>query len=144
MCLVVKSGCKIEIAEKDITTYKLIYDGKDYWCGIFYSYPQFLYNEIQKAKHLSSCRRELGIIESGVDIEHLQIEKCGIINEGFHSHVNVNSYVLPIADKRAICIIPKGSEYCLGLYDDIVSNQIIVFKTREDYDRYITSEISSN
>ena len=138
MCLIVKSGCKIEIAEKDITTYKYIYDGKDYWCGIFYSDPRFLYNEIQKAKHL-----KLGVIEPSIDLEHLKIES-GIINEGFHSHIKEVNHDRFISIEKAICIIPKGSEYCLGLYDDIVSNQIIVFKTREDYDRYITSEISSN
>lgn len=79
------------------------------------------------------------------DLKHLQIENCGIINEGFHSHVNsCESPVNSIVIKMAICIIPKGSEYCFGEYDDIVSNQIIVFKTKEDYDRYITSKVSSN
>ena len=140
MCLLVKEGCKIEIAEKDITTYKCVYDGENYWCGIFYSHPRFLYNEVQKAKHL-----KLGVIELSIDLEHLQIENCGIINEGFHSRVNpCGSPVNSIVIKMAICIIPKGSEYCFGEYDDIVSNQIIVFKTEEDYDRYIASKVSSD
>lgn len=139
MCLIVKEGCKIEIAEKDITTYKYINSYKDYWYGIFYSYPRFLYNEIQKAK----C---LNLYESlDINLEHLQGEKCGdeiIINEGFHSHVN--RCTINTDTKQNICIIPKGSEYCLGDDNDIVSNQIIVFKTKEDYDKYISSEISSN
>lgn len=135
MCLVVKKGCKIEIAEKDITTYKYInnYD-ENYWCGIFYPYPRFLYNEIQKAKYSFSLYDR--------NLEHLRIEKCRIINEGFHSHINPYGSYFTI--KKTFCIIPKGSEYCFGEYDDIVSNQIIVFKTKEDYDRYITSKISSN
>lgn len=143
MCLIVKESCKIEIAEKDITTYKCIYGGKDSWCGIFYSYSRFLYNEIQKAKVSLEIESLLvdNIDELYIDLKHLQIEDGNIINEGFHSHVNSCKST---DFKTAICIIPKGSEYCFGEYNDIVSNQIIVFKTKEDYDKYIASKISSN
>lgn len=136
MCLTVKSGCKIEIAEKDITTYKYVNSYENYWCGIFYSYPRFLYNEIQKAKYLS-----LELKSWSYDLKHLQIEGT-TINEGFHSCVNFCTF--DIDSKQNICIIPKGSEYCFGKNNDIVSNQIIVFKTKEDYDKYISSKISSN
>ena len=139
MCLIVKDGCKIEIAKEDITTYKLINECENYWTGVYYRSPSFAYNKLQKAKHL--CLNELH-----VDINHLQIERCGnriTIDEGFHSLIDKDGYFFtPI--KKAICIIPKGSEYCFGKYDEVVSNQIIVFKTKEDYDRYITSKISSN
>ena len=136
MCLTVKKGCKIEIAEKDITTYKYIISYKNCWTGIFFQSPTFAYNELQKAK---------GLYLVYVNIEHLQRERYNgttVIHEGFHSYIKEPNHF--IYDKKAICIIPKGSEYCLGIDNDIVSNQIIVFETEEDYDRYITSEISSN
>lgn len=146
MCLIVKKGCKIEIAEKDITTYKCIISYENYWTGIFFLIPAFAYNKLQKAK----CLIEIGLLddidESCINLEHLQGERHNddiiVINEGFHSHVKeINHFPY---NKQAICIIPKGSEYCLGINDDIVSNQIIVFKTKEDYDKYIASKISSN
>ena len=33
-------------------------------------------------------------------------------------------------------IIPKGSEYYLGQEEDIVTNELIVFKTREEFRKY--------
>lgn len=134
MCLLVKEGCKIEIAEKDITTYKCINEYENYWTGVLYRSPSFAYNKLQKAKHL--C------LDAYADIDHLQIEIFGI-DEGFHSLINKDSHFFA-AFKKAICIIPKGSEYCFGKDDEVVSDQIIVFKTKEDYDRYIASKISSN
>ena len=136
MCLLVKKGCKIEIAEKDITTYKYVNSYKNNWIGIFFPVPSFTHNKLQKAKCLS-------IDDLPIDLKHLQGEKCGdeiIINEGFHSLLVKPSFL----NKLFICIIPKGSEYCFGEDNDIVSNQIIVFKTRQDYDRYIASKVSSN
>ena len=133
MCLIVKEDCKIEIAKVDVTTYKYIDDyNDDYWCGIYFSTPKFSYNQIQQAKN-----KDYSLFKN---IEHLQIYN-GMINEGFHSFINEYHYS---RSKGSICIIPKGSEYCLGINDDIVSNQIIVFKTEEDYDRYIASKVSSN
>lgn len=141
MCLVVKKGCKIKIAEKDITTYKYIISYEDYWTGIFFSNLPFAYNKLQKAKCLCLESDELY-----VSIKHLRrmkdIKCVSVITEGFHSYIREPSH-FPF-DKKVICIIPKGSEYCFGDSNDIVSNQIIVFKTKEDYDRYITSKISSN
>jgi hypothetical protein len=150
MCLTVKEGCKIEIAEKDITTYKYVNSYENYWCGIFYSYPRFLYNEIQKAKY-SDLEIELCLlldndeINAYTELKHLQGEKCGdeiIIDEGFHSYVN--RCTINTDTKQNICRIPEGSEYCFGEDNDIVSNQIIVFKTIGDYEKYISSKISSN
>jgi hypothetical protein len=138
MCLIVKEGCKIEIAEKDITAYKCINEYENYWTGVLYRSPSFAYNKLQKAKHL--C------LDAYADIDHLQIERFGngiIIDEGFHSLINKDGYFFA-AFKKAICIIPKGSEYCFGKDDEVVSDQIIVFKTKEDYDRYIASKVSSN
>ena len=138
MCLIVKEDCKIEIAEKDITTYKCIDEYENYWTGVLYRSPSFAYNKLQKAKHL--C------LDAYADIDHLQIERCGneiTIDEGFHSLINKDDYFFA-AFKKAICIIPKGSEYCFGEDNEVVSDQIIVFKTKEDYDRYIASKISSN
>ena len=33
-------------------------------------------------------------------------------------------------------VIPKGSKYFIGDLDDIVSNKLIIFRTREDFRKY--------
>lgn len=117
MCLIVKDGCKIEIAKKDITTYKKVKILNDFfWGGVFFG-GAFCFNKLEKI------------------ITNLSINKYKKINEGFHSFKR-SGYNYITSGKLLICIIPKGSEYCLGINGDVVSNQIIVFRTFFDYIKY--------
>lgn len=117
MCLTVKEGCKIEIAKKDITTYKKVKIQNDsFWGGVCYG-GKFCFNKLEKT------------------VTNLSINKYKEINEGFHSFKRLrDNYVR--CGKLVICIIPKGSEYCLGKNGDIVSNEIIVFRTVFKYTKY--------
>lgn len=118
MCLIIKEDCEIETAKKDITTYKKVRVVNDsFWSGIFFG-GRFRFNKLEKA------------------VTKLSINIFGTeIDEGFHSFKRLhNNYIT--YGKLVICIIPKGSEYCLGTEDDIVSNQIIVFRTFFDYIKY--------
>ena len=117
MCLIVKKGCKIEIAKRDITTYKKVRIHDHFlWSGVFYA-GIFRFNKLEKA------------------VTNLSINESKEINEGFHSFKrSYDNYVL--CGQLVTCIIPKGSEYCLGIEGDIVSNQIIVFRTVFDYIKY--------
>lgn len=118
MCLIIKEDCEIETAKKDITTYKKVRVVNDsFWSGIFFG-GRFRFNKLEKA------------------VTKLSINIFGTeIDEGFHSFKRLhNNYITH--GKSVICIIPKGSEYCLGTEDDIVSNQIIVFRTVFDYIKY--------
>lgn len=49
-----------------------------------------------------------------------------IIKEGIHSHVYGNS-------GEYLAIIPAGTSYYVGLYEDIVSNKLIIFKNEKVY-----------
>ena len=129
MCVKVRTGDSIRIAEKDIVVYKNVYKKRKFWNPIFFNIHQsFNYNKIINA---------LNFLD--LPIEHLKYVPNPIIEEdylkiirwGFHCATIRNSrwHVTP----NVICIVPKGAEYCYGQREDIVSNKLIVFKHRWNY-----------
>ena len=129
MCLVVKYGCDIEIAQSDIKVYKLVEKHCDYWDPVYISgYKHFKYGE--PIAPLNSCFHPI----KNLEIYHYRY--LDQICEGFHSRVTKHEYVT-----NTICIIPKGSEICYGDSDDIVSNQLIVFKNYFQYLMYKLKKI---
>ena len=129
MCLYVPRDENIRIANEDMTVYKYIQKCSHDWIPIYFPRQYFPYNTILTARNIE-----------GNSIEHLHIlvyqgfNTVREINEGFHSFIPKTSFIKP--NPNAICIIPKGSEYCLGQNSDIVSTNLIVFKTKLDYLRY--------
>lgn len=129
MCLIVKQGCVPEIAQKDITCWKVVDIDhiQQIWMPCIYTYNHAVFplNKVSTA-----------LDESYEGITHLTIEKSPClysvrnINYGFHAKTHVKTLVLP---NYNICIIPKRAEYCLGEYDDIVATKMIVFGTLFDY-----------
>lgn len=128
MCLFVKDGCNIEIAQKDIITFKKVVKQKNNcWKPPFVGFELYKYNKVLTA-------RECYYTSVGT-IEHLQvINGCftgaKVINEGFHSWVRKTSFC------NKICVIPKGTEICYGDNNDIVSLHIIVFENKLSYLKY--------
>ena len=128
MCLSIKDGCHIEIAEKDIVTFKEVLERKNnYWEPSYISTELYKYNEILIARRYPYTPTDT--------IEHLQIgdvtvDGSNTICEGFHSMVKETCFC------NKICIIPKGSEICYGYDNNIVSLHIIVFKDRLSYLKY--------
>lgn len=125
MCLYVKEGCKPEIAKKDIVCYKIVDDWGRYWkpiyaCGTEYAYS---YNKVLTAESF--------IMGKTYPIQHLEMKDYKgwenkirkIINEGFHARCN-SKY-----NWSNICVIPKGTEYCLGDDNEIVAVNMIVFRS---------------
>ena len=130
MCLIIKDGCDIEIAKKDIVTFKNVLNRKYRgWEPAYLGVELYEYNKVLTARHYP--------YKSTDTIEHLQIvdgRDNGFIydhiNEGFHSKIRKTDSC------NKICIIPKGSEICYGDSNDIVSLHIIVFKNRLSYLKY--------
>jgi len=126
MCLTVLPGCKPEIAKEDILCYKAVVDHVKYWSPAIhpfkagYSYP---YNKVLTA--------ESHVIGKIHPIQHLEMKGGGCLNfyieEGFHANRN-KTYL-----RTNPCIIPKGTEYCLGEDDEIVAVNMIVFRSMLDY-----------
>lgn len=122
MCLTVKSGCKIEIAKNPIAVYRMYNKhgfifNRRWGPSIWETSKRWKYNKLIK-----SC-------------EHLTIQGNNMVGQfigpGFHSHLVKN-------DSNINAIIPIGSEYCLGEFNEIVSNQIIVFSSKRHLKKYLS------
>ena len=134
MCLITNKK-EVSIAKRDKTVFKWIIsknNNDNTWTGPIYSHVDFPFNEIVTAKD-----------SHGKEIDHLQLHQNSFrpddeydmyIEEGMHS-CRIRSLEF-IYRHRKICIIPKGSEYCCGLHDEVVSTKIIVFSSCKEYFRY--------
>lgn len=124
-----KDYSKPFIAEKDIIVYKAL--GNYYCFGIKHFYTPFMNYPIVFVD--GKC------IISSV----LQTNSSPYVRNGVHACVNENLIKITIeffSETKKItkhwAIIPKGSKYYFGADEDIVSNELIVFKTREDFRKY--------
>lgn len=125
MCLIVKQGCKPEIAKEDILCYKIVEDHVKYWEPRIYTFNKgysYPYNKVLTAESYSKGETH--------PIQHLEMKGGGCLNfyieEGFHA--KRDNYLC-----KNPCIIPKGTEYCLGDTDEIVAVNMIVFRSVLDY-----------
>lgn len=76
------------------------------------------------------------------EIDHLEIKRVGqegllTIEEGFHAFRTYKKARASGYLNFYPCIIPKGSEYGLGIYNDIVSTRIIVFSSFIKFLKYL-------
>lgn len=142
MCLTVDNhyhpkGVSLK-AEADISVIKVLtYLGNDEFCtpylcmGIKFTDGVYCY----KAKRL---------IKSKMTKYNLfpMYDKTLLIRNGIHSFTTDSAAQLCIASRLSsnrmmfCAIIPKGSRFFIGEDDDIVSTNLIVFKTKEDYIKY--------
>jgi len=133
MCLYIRKGNKIEIAKEDLVCYKALFeDTEETW------FPYFMHNNYTlKFKYNESLEA----------VDHLKAEDCSntplidtsgkvfsteFIKTGFHAYsvrlINFEKSLFIQTTKFHKAIIPKGSEYCLGVFGDIVANRMIVTK----------------
>lgn len=128
MCLVAKDK-KILIAKKDILVYKTVFDKHGEWTGIFFDRRCYEYN--------TSVRAERYTVFGDKGIEHLYFSYRNSVDEGFHAYrIKKKHFYMRHYTEMKKAIIPKGSEYVIGEEDDIVSSDIIVFRTNKDYVKY--------
>ena len=128
MCLFIKDGCHIEIAKKDIVTFKNVIERDNCWEPSYMGGESYRYNEVLTARRSPYKPKDT--------IKHLKVVSSFAIIEGFHSRVKKTPYYC-----NKICIIPKGSELCYGDMNDVVSLRIIVFKNRLYYLKYKLSKL---
>lgn len=127
MCLIVPEDGKIEKAKKNIKVYKgvLDFDDETGWRSPCF-FTHFDYNKVETARDGKTPIEHLSIKSKSVELN------CkGRINEGFHSMLKKED--VDLGEIVCECIIPKGSEYCIGRDGDVVSVKLIVFETWFDY-----------
>lgn len=117
MCLIIRGNCKPEIAKEDITCWKMVVD----W---------------DKTKWMAPIRHTLHNYDEVLAIcDRLEMEYYkgrNIIERGFHAYTNEKEakYYTTLFPSRIMvkCTIPKGADYCVGKYNEIVANRMIVHK----------------
>lgn len=135
MCLVIKKGCNIEVADEDIICWKVIATStlkghEDKWLA-----------PIRETEHvfektLIACDSLTRLHFEPTDTMPGEDEK-DYIEEGFHAFIDMvvadlHAYYSPCVRTVVQCTIPKGAQYCLGDSLDIVANKIIVHKNIVD------------
>ena len=74
--------------------------------------------------------------------DFLEKSNSAVVNLGLHSYYREEKctfFCAYYAYNRIIkhlAIIPKGSEYFIGLDNEIVSNNLIIFETYDDFEKY--------
>lgn len=74
--------------------------------------------------------------------DFLEKSRNAIVNLGLHSYYREGectylcSYYANKGTIKHLAIIPKGSEYFVGLDNEIVSNNLIIFETYDDFKKY--------
>lgn len=140
MCLFVKYGCKIEVAQEDITCYKIVRRRPDAYCSwaSVFRWTVQPCNEVVQARDDSLGWQPV--------VEHLDV-LSNTIHAGLHAYITMELAERAI-NIEEMCdnwdvywsVIPKGAEYCLGINGDIVATQMIVFSSAEEYTKYINSQ----
>lgn len=133
MCLVINSRyhCKNTdgqyeplIAKEDIPVYKLLEKIHDQYITPFLCKPIVFVNGIavqETSKFTYGNDTYLG-------------RTIHTIRVGIHSTTISFTFGFKLACKA---IIPKGTEYYVGIYNEMVSKKLIIFETEEDYQKYI-------
>lgn len=134
MCLTVKKGTHRMVAETNLKVYKCL----DYSPFFKYQTPfQFMrinFNEkgqyrFEMDSNLIAVRpRTLGGYEVGRGIHAYHVKLAADeTSSKFHEDSGTATHY---------AVIPKGSHYYIGEKRDIVSNQMIIFKSKKDFDKY--------
>lgn len=131
MCLIIKTGCKPQVAEEPILVHKQVLVGKDdnrsWWVspyrhrGRTNEFGVEIHAEVprgftyEKLKHLKPISDNL---------------EYKIIKEGLHAYAMLTNDMVRYIIRQGFCvvpaIIPPGTEYCLGQDNDIVATRMIV------------------
>ena len=102
--------------------------------------------ELDGSKHICTPYKKFPIIffegkcvmnEPNMDIKRF------FVNRGIHAYTTeqqckktCNLYYEDTGTKKFWAVIPKGSSFFVGEYYDIVSDNLIIFKSREEFRKY--------
>lgn len=143
MCLIPID--KIRVAVNDILCYKWVLVEKP--CPTNMWIAPYQANRFQFNSQLEAERGEDGAAFHLKIVPHKGLEA---ICKGFHGYVSLTSathdmmnmhssrWYVKFQARLVQCVIPKGSEYCVGDRDDIVSTHMIVFSDLLEFRRYVS------
>ena len=144
MCLVTSSFyhkkdksnmIKCLVAKEDILVYKCL--DYYYYNGVYCTPFQYMPIVFTKGKYVYN---KVNMDESVVCHEN---EKFACIYSGIHAYSAKVKAIMVAKDfhktngtSMHYAVIPKGSNFYVGVYDNIVSNNLIVYREKRCFDRY--------
>ena len=146
MCLVVSRfyhkkdnnpNVKCFVAKEDILVYKCLdcndgeYSTPFQYMPIVFTKGKYVYNKVKMSKKM-----------------YCGIRKNAIVSEGIHAYSTRDKAIKVAKDFRKsngtymhYAVIPKGSNFYIGSHDDVVSNNLIVYREKRCFDRHYPSII---
>ena len=123
---------KCFVAKEDILVYKCLDCNDGEYCTPFQYMPivftkgKYVYNKVKMSQKIG-CG----------------IRKNALVSEGIHAYSTRDKAIKVAKDFRKsngtymhYAVIPKGSNFYVGQCDDIVSNNLIVYREKRCFDRY--------
>ena len=126
---------KCLVAKEDILVYKCLdyhyYNGE--YCTPFQYMPimftkgKYVYNKVNMDESVACCANEkFAYIYSGIHAYSAKV-KAIMVAKDFHKTNGTSMHY---------AVIPKGSNFYVGVYDNIVSNNLIVYREKRCFDRH--------
>ena len=141
MCLVISRfyhkkdnnpNVKCFVAKEDILVYKCLdcndgeYSTPFQYMPIVFTKGKYVYNKVKMSKKM-----------------YCGIRKNAIVSEGIHAYSTRDKAIKVAKDFRKsngtymhYAVIPKGSNFYIGSHEDVVSNNLIVYREKRCFDRY--------
>ena len=150
MCLVTSSFyhkkdksnmIKCFVAKEDILVYKCLDCTSGEYCTPFQYMPimftkgKYVYNKVNMKESVACCANEkFACIYSGIHAYSAKV-KAIMVAKDFHKTNGTSMHY---------AVIPKGSNFYIGNNDDIVSNNLIVYRDKRCFDRHYPNIIDFN
>lgn len=131
---------KCFVAKEDILVYKCLdctngeYSTPFQYMPIVFTKGKYVYNKVKMSQKIGCGIRENALVSKGIHAYSTR-GKAIEISKSFY---DVNGTSMHYA------VIPKGSNFYIGNNDDIVSNNLIVYRDKRCFDRHYPSIIDFN
>ena len=129
---------KCLVAKEDILVYKCVDCKNGEYCTPFQYMPimftkgKYVYNKVNMDESaVCSENEKFACIYSGIHAYSAKV-KAIMVAKDFHKTNGTSMHY---------AVIPKGSNFYIGVYDNIVSNNLIVYRDKRCFDRHYPSII---
>ena len=141
MCLVTSTfyhkkdsnrNVKCFVAKEDILVYKCLdcidgeYSTPFQYMPIVFTKGKYVYNKIRMSQKIGCGIRENALVSKGIHAYSTRDKAIKLIKDFRKTNGTSMHYA----------VIPKGSNFYIGNDDDVVSNNLIVYREKRCFDRY--------
>ena len=128
------------VAKEDILVYKCLDCESGEYCTPFQYMPivftkgKYVYNKVKMSQKIGCGIRENALVSKGIHAYSTK-GKAIMVAKDYHETNGTSMHY---------AVIPKGSNFYIGNNDDIVSNNLIVYRDKRCFDRHYPNIIDFN